>query len=129
MTEVSYNTKKYFRQDVLNFENEVIMLESKKVLEVEEATTATLNISVEANPRATIRWQLNGTDIILNDRVTQTDDGNLIILKLSFDDTGIYTAFADNGLGEAASVSLELKVQPSRMDIQVELCNLTNLTT
>lgn len=90
------------------------------MLEVEETTTATINISVDANPQATVRWQLNGTDIAVDDRVTQTDDGSLVISMSNFDDSGIYTALADNGLGEVASVRIELKVQPSRMAIEVK---------
>ena len=96
------------------------MCVSLKVLEVEETTTATINISVEANPQATVSWQLNVTDITLDDRVTRTDDGSLVISSSSFADSGIYTASADNGLGEAASVLIELKVQPSRMAIEVK---------
>lgn len=91
------------------------------MLEVEETTTATMNVTVQANPQATVSWQLNGTDIAVDDRVTQTDDGSLVISRSSFDDSGIYTARADNGLGGAASVRIELKVQPSRMAIEVKL--------
>ena len=92
---------------------------SQQVLEVEETTKATFNISVDANPKATITWHLNNTQIVADDRVTQSDDGSLIITNTTFDDSGIYNAVADNGLGEAASVGIQLIVHPSRMAIEV----------
>ena len=74
---------------------------------------------MDANPKATITWQLNGTQVVADERVTQLDDGSLIISNTTFDDSGIYNAVADNGLGEATSVSIQLIVQPSRMAVEV----------
>jgi hypothetical protein len=58
-------------------------------------------------------------DLDLNDRVSE-NDGSLLISTATFEDSGIYSVTADNGLSEVVTAHVELKVQPSRMNIAVK---------
>lgn len=52
-----------------------------------------------------------GTPIRLNDRMTQGNYGkSLVIRHVNFEDEGEYTCEASNGVGEAKSYSINLKV-------------------
>lgn len=56
-------------------------------------------------------WSKNGKLIKSFDRITQGNYGKSLIIKLvDFDDEGAYTCEISNGVGEAKSYSINLKV-------------------
>lgn len=56
-------------------------------------------------------WSKGGTPIRLSDRMTQGHYGKSLIIKhVTFDDEGDYTCFVSNGVGEALSYSINVKV-------------------
>lgn len=56
-------------------------------------------------------WMKNGQPIHWSDRITQGHYGkSLVIRHVAFDDTGVYTCDVSNGVGNAQSYSINLKV-------------------
>ncbi len=81
---------------------------------------------MEANPPPVVVWQFNGRPIFPKEadspdaeRFSQLADFSLRISPAKMNDSGVYTVTADNGLGNVARKQVTLKVQPSRMPIQV----------
>lgn len=62
-------------------------------------------------PLPQIVWSKNGNKIHLSERVTQGNFGKSLIIKaVQFEDQGSYTCEASNGVGEAKSYSIDLRV-------------------
>lgn len=56
-------------------------------------------------------WMKSGTPIRLNDRMTQGNYGKSLVIKhVTFEDEGDYTCEASNGVGDAKSYSINLRV-------------------
>ena len=87
-------------------------------LSKEEGLEALLSVNVEANPSPTISWIKDEQDIVLDDRISQLENGSLLISAASLDDTGNWTISAENGLGSVTR-HIVLSVHPSRVPIEV----------
>lgn len=56
-------------------------------------------------------WTKDGRSIEYSDRITQNNYGKSLVLKLvDFEDEGTYTCEVSNGVGQAQSYSIKLKV-------------------
>jgi hypothetical protein len=93
----------------------------RQSLVVEEKQNVTLSVSVEANPTPEITWTFGGqrVEVENDERFTLTPDGSLTISSLRLSDSGLYTVAADNGLGATARDTLDLRVYPSQMPVEV----------
>ena len=78
-----------------------------------------LSIQVEANPPPNVNWQKDGTDVTVDDRILQLENGSLNILTSQLTDSGTWTVIAENGLGQVERKQIELNVHPSSMPITV----------
>ena len=92
----------------------------------ENGKDALLQISVDANPPATISWEFEGEAVQLENideqsgrTILKLEDGSLKIIKTTLNDAGIWTVVADNNLGQIARKNVLLEVTPERMPIMV----------
>lgn len=76
-------------------------------------------------PLPQIVWSKNGRPIPWSDRITQGNYGkSLIIRHATFEDAGAYTCDSSNGVGNAQSYSISLRVQASPyFEVEPELQN------
>ena len=95
-------------------------------MDVEESFNVLLNVNVEANPPPSISWQMNGEDIVLDDRIVQLKNGSLEIKETQLTDAGTWTVIAENGLGQIAKKQISISVHPSRMPIEVNSFKFIN---
>lgn len=62
-------------------------------------------------PLPQIVWSKNGELLVPNDRITQGNYGKSLVIKhVNFEDEGMYTCEASNGVGDAKSYSINLQV-------------------
>ncbi|XP_063837290.1 peroxidasin [Ostrinia nubilalis] len=75
-----------------------------------KGTAVQLPCEIESEPPATIEWSKDGSRLTLDDRISITLIGSLIIKNLSVSDTGRYECHAFNEYGhDTASVFLTVK--------------------
>lgn len=69
------------------------------------------NYYFDLRPLPQTVWKKGGRLVQSSDRITQGNYGKSLIIKVvDFDDEGAYTCEVSNGVGEAKSYSINLKV-------------------
>lgn len=69
-------------------------------------------------PLPEILWSKGGQVIQSSDRITKGDYGKSLIIKhATFEDEAAYTCEASNGVGEAKSYSIHLKVEGTFLQV------------
>lgn len=89
-------------------------------LEIYQDQTITLKAKVLAEPRPTIKWFRNNTQLVANRRVHIDDEDGFYVLKVRgvvIQDAGIYTFRAENSYGVAEDqVRVDVKKAPTILE-------------
>ena len=87
---------------------------------VEQGTDVLINVTVDANPAATIVWLFNGQQLELNDKFSlQEDTVSLSIVGSAMEDSGNWTIVANNGIDAETRLNVKLEVTPPRIPVEV----------
>jgi len=87
--------------------------DGKQLLVMRGQSEAQLAVSIRANPTPSVVWSHNGRELSPYDtQYSVLDDFSLLMRNVGDHNGGTYAVRADNGIGEAPSVSMEVIIYP-----------------
>jgi uncharacterized repeat protein (TIGR03803 family) len=115
------------RQFVLGVEAQPIITSQPTNQSVPAGATASFSVTTASNALLAFRWQLNGTNLNDNAKISGSTNNTLVIKGVAPTNTGTYSVTVSNPVGTTNSAGAQLTIIPSVPIITVQPTNVATL--